>query len=33
MKFEWNEKKDQINYKKHGLSFKDVVILQPFNGQ
>ena len=23
MKFEWNEKKDQINIKKHGISFEE----------
>ncbi len=27
MKFEWNEKKNQINYEKHGLSFKDAKIV------
>ena len=27
MKFEWNEKKNQINYEKHGLRFEDAELV------
>ena len=27
MKCEWNEKKNQLNYEKHGLDFKDAELI------
>jgi len=27
IKFEWDEKKNQINYEKHGLSFEDAELI------
>ncbi len=27
MNFEWNQKKNQINYEKHGLSFEDAELI------
>jgi uncharacterized protein len=27
MKFEWDEKKNQTNYTKHGLSFEDASLI------
>ena len=27
MKFEWDKKKNQSNYEKHGLSFEDVELI------
>ena len=27
MKYEWNEKKSQLNYEKHGLDFKDAEFV------
>jgi uncharacterized protein len=31
MRYEWDEKKSNINYKKHGLSFKDAELI--FSGK
>ena len=27
MKFEWDEEKDRINQRKHGLSFSEAIVL------
>jgi uncharacterized protein len=27
MKFEWDKKKNQSNYEKHGLSFEDAELI------
>ncbi len=27
MKFEWDKKKNQLNYEKHGLSFEDAELV------
>lgn len=31
MGYEWNEKKNQINYEKHGLNFQDAELI--FSGK